>query len=174
MTEIERLNRWLENFGRGPSGKILYRLVWSDKIFENRFGTFNDFSESGLFLRQVKETRLVRKYNYIKERWVFEKWAPGDLTANKETPDSLSGDYIPVYVFEDSKGNYLQPNERALKFIIDVMNGQVRKENPPSQEMLEDKEIENQVDTMMDSPDFRTSGATRNAVAYTKELKNVS
>src|SRR5882724_10009065 len=174
MTEIEKLNKWLENEGKSPDNKIIYRLVWSNKIFEHRFGLFHDFTESGLFIREIRETRLVRKYNYINERWILEKWAPGNLTANKETPNSLTGDYIPIYVFETSKGEYLAPNERSLKFILDFMRGRIRKDEEPPPEFLEKEEINNQIDTLLDHPSFKTSGPTRDSVAYAKGLKDVS
>lgn len=174
MTEVERLNKWLKDKGLSITGQVLYRLVWSNSTFEHRYGIFNDFTSSELFIRQVKETRLVRKYNYINERWILEKWAPGNLTANRETPDAMNGDYIPVYVFETKDGKYLAPTERALKFILDFMNGMVEKDREIPPELQEQKEIEAQVDSMMDAPEFRTTGPTRNAVAYTKGLKNVT
>jgi len=173
MTEIERLNKWLKSKGTSITGEVLYRLVWSDKIFEHRFGTYNDFTPSGLFIRSVTETRLVRKYSYINERWVFEKWAPGNLTASRELPDAINGDYIPVYVFEDNKGNYLSPTEKSLGFILNFMNGNIRKDDKVPPELLEEKEINNQIETMLDSPDIRTFGPTRDSVAYTKEIKSV-
>ena len=174
MTEIERLNKWLETKGKSPEGKVLYRLVWSDSIFENRFGTFNDFTESGLFVRQISEVRRVRKYSYINERFIFEKWAPGNLTANKELPDSLNGDYIPVYVFEDKEGKYLPPTEKSLSFIINFMNGRIEKDRTPSEQEIYDKEIAYEVEKMDTHPVFSTHGEAKDSVGYTKGLKNVT
>src|SRR5487761_29066 len=173
MTEVERLNKWLEKFGRSITGQVIYRLVWSNRIFEHRFGTFRDFTDSGLFIHEVKEVRYVRKYNYINERWIFEKWAPGNLTAHQENPDAMNGDYIPVYVFEDSKRRYLSPNEKSLKFIIDFMHGQIKQDAEIPQELIDAKEVEYIVDSMGDHPDFSTFGEIRNAIGYTKGLKGV-
>jgi hypothetical protein len=173
MTEAQRLNKWLETQGKSIDGHVLYRLIWSDKVYEHRHGLYRDFTESGLFLREVKETRLVRKYNYINERWILEKWAPGNLTAHKELPDALGGDYIPVYVFEDKKGNYLPPTEKVLQLILDFMGGKIRKPDEESQEAIEEKEIAYQMEEIGNHPDFSTFGDSRNAVGYTKGLKNV-
>lgn len=175
MTEIEHLNKWLiDQGGTALTGQPVYRLIWSDKALENRFGTFNDFTEGGLFIRQVTETRLVQKYNYIHERWILEMWAPGDLTAHKETPDAMNGDYIPVYVFEGKNRKYLAPTRKVLRFILGFMRGSIPQDEEIPQELLDDKEIENQVDSMMDHPDFKTSGPTRNSIAYTKGLRDVA
>jgi hypothetical protein len=175
MTEIERLNKWLEEQGKSPEGKFWYRLVWSNKILEYRRGLFRDFIEgTNILIREVVETRLVRKYNYIHERWVLEKWAPGNLAGSKEVPESYNGDYLPVYVFDSSTGVYLKPTEKVLKFIIDFMNGRIRKDDKKSQQYFEDQEINDFEKTLLDSPDIRTFGPTRNSIAYTKGLKNVS
>jgi hypothetical protein len=171
----ELLNTYLRSLGKSLTGQYIYRLVWSDKILENRYGTYNDFTESGLFIRSVTETRLVPKYNYIKDRWILEKWADGSLTRNKETPDASNGDYIPVYVFEDGKGNYLHPTRKVLEFLINSLNGRVRKDLEPDEKYIEEKETQSIYESLDDHPSwFKTSGESRNAVAYTKELKDVN
>jgi hypothetical protein len=171
----ELLNTYLKSQGKSITGQYFYRLVWSDKVLENRKGTFNDFTESGLFIRTVVETRLLPKYNYIRERWILEKWAPGSLTRNEETPDASGGDYIPVYVFEDSEGNYLPPTRKVLEFILAFLNGRVKKDSIPDEKYLEEKETQQIYESLDDHPSyFKTSGETRNAVAYTKELKDVT
>jgi len=173
MTEVEYLNKWLKDQGTSLEGKTIYRLIWSDSAFENRYGFFRDFTPGGLFIREVVETRKTRKYNYIHERWILEKWAPGNLTASKELPDAINGDYIPVYVFEDKKGNYLPPTQKALEFILNFMKGQVKQDEKIDPRILEEKEINYQIDTLLDSPDIRTFGPTRDSVAYTRGLKSV-
>ena len=174
MTEVERLNKWLETKGKSPDGKILYRLVWSDSIFENRLGTFNDFTESGLFVRQITEVRRVRKYSYIHERYIFEKWAPGNMTASRELPDAFSGDYIPVYIFEDREGKYLPPTEKSIEFILNFMNGRITKDRVLSEEEIDNKGIAHEVEKMDTHPMFATSGESRDSIGYTKGLKNVT
>lgn len=149
-------------------GHKIFRLVWSEEIFENRHGTFREFTESGLFIREVTEVRRVRKYGYIHNRWVFEMWAPGNLTRNPELPDADSGDYVPVYVFESRDGNYLPPNEKVVRFLISALQGKVKKDEAPSREYLEEREISKQMEMMEDHPAwFQTRpGNTRNAIWY--------
>ena len=168
----ELLNTYLKSQGKTLTGEYLYRLIWSEKALERRKGLFRDFTESGLFIREVIEVRLTKKYNYIKDRWILEKWAPGELTRNPETPDAVNGDYIPVYVFEDKDGNYLQPTEKVLRFIINCIDGKVNKDARFDEKYLEEKGIAQTVESFDDHPSwFKTSGDARNAIGYTKELK---
>jgi hypothetical protein len=173
LTEIEELNKYLKSQGISITGQTMYRLVWSESIFEYRRGLFRDFTKSGLFIREAVETRRVRKYNYIKERFILEKWAPGNLTNNPELPDSMNGDYLPIYVFEDKHGNYLPPNRKVLDFILDFMHGRINKDAEIDPKVLEEKEIKYTMESFEDAPDFKTSGEIRNAIAYTRGLKGV-
>jgi hypothetical protein len=163
----------LSKQGTSITGKVIYRLVWSEHIFEYRHGLFRDFTPSGLFIREVVETRKARKYNYIKERFILEKWAPGNLTANAELPDAINGDYLPIYVFEDKKGDYLAPTRKALEFIVNYMQGKVPQDEEIDPRILEEKEMKYMIESFEDVPDFRTSGEVRNAVAYARGLRNV-
>lgn len=168
MTEIEQLNSRIGAEYTSIDGRAMFRLVWSEEIFENRHGVFREFTPSGLFIREVTEVKRVRKYGYIHNRWIFEAWAPGNLTANPETPDAINGDYVPVYVFEDKNGQYLPPNEKVVRFIIASMHGKVRRDIIPSQEYLEERQIQRDVDAMDDHPAwFQTApGPGRNAIWY--------
>lgn len=166
--EIDALNRKIGSEYITLDGHQIFRLVWSESIFENRHGTFREFTESGLFVREVTETRRVRKYNYIHNRWIFEMWAPGNLTANRETPDAINGDYVPVYVFEDRGGHYLPPNEKVVRFLISALQGKVKKDEVPSREYLEQREIGAMEESMDDHPAwFQTRvGPGRNAIGF--------
>lgn len=166
--EIDALNKKIGSEYITLDGHQIFRLVWSEQIFENRHGTFREFTESGLFVREVTETRRVRKYNYIHNRWIFEMWAPGNLVANRETPDAINGDYIPVYVFEDRGGRYLPPNEKVVRFLISALQGKVKKDEVPSREYLEQREIGAMEESMDDHPAwFQTRvGPGRNAIGF--------
>ena len=167
MTDVENLNKYLISQGLSEDNKPLFRLVWSDGIYEHRHGLFRDYVlGTNILIREVTETRLVRKYNYINQRWILEKWAPGNLTYTKEIPGTESGDYIPVYVFEDKNGDYLPPNMKVLNFILAFLRGQIRKEDIPSQEYLDEKEIQLIEDELGNHPTFSTHGAARNSIAY--------
>lgn len=168
FSEIEMLNDRIGNEYMSIDGRRLFRIIWSESAFENRHGTFREFTESGLFIREVTETRRVRKYNYIHNRWIFEAWAPGNLTANRELPDATNGDYVPVYVFENKRGEYLPPNEKVVRFLIAAVYGKVKRDEVPSQAYLEEREIQQQVESMDDHPSwFQTRpGEARNAIWY--------
>ena len=168
IQEVDALNKKIGSEYMTLDGHKIFRLGWSESLFENRHGTFREFTEGGQFLREITETRRVRKYNYIHNRWIFEMWAPGNLVANPETPDAINGDYVPIYVFEDRHGGYLPPNEKVVRFIIAALHRKVRQDEIPSQEYLDQREIEHQVEMMDDHPSwFQTRpGAARNAIWY--------
>lgn len=119
MTEVERINKYLvESFGATLQGKPLWRLVWSDKQFEYRHGTFHEFWND-IFLRSETTTKLRPKYSHVKERWILERYFPSEFTQCAELPEaSLAGSYEPIYVFQDKEGNYLAPNLRVVDFFI--------------------------------------------------------
>jgi hypothetical protein len=166
MTDVEIINDWLSNQYRTLENRPVYRLVWSEDIFENRLGTFRIFTESGLFIREVTEVRKVRKYNYIHHRWIFEIFAPGNITRNSETPDAENGDYVPVYVFESGTGIYLMPTRKVVEFLISALEGKIKRDELPSDEYLSEREIQAVEDSLDDHPNwFQTRpGDTRNAV----------
>jgi hypothetical protein len=166
----ELLNTYLHSKGKSITGEYIYRLIWSDSILEHRKGTFNEFTESGLFIRTFTGVKLLPKYNYIKDRWILEKWAPGSITRNNETPDAYNGDYLPVYVFEDGDGNYLPPTRKVLEFILSALDGRIKRDIVPDEKYLEEKEVEDMVESFDDHPGyFKTSGDARNAVAFSKQ-----
>lgn len=173
--DVEYLNAYLNTQERTITGKPIYRIVWSETILENRHGIFRDYVEgTNILIREVDDIRLVKKYSYIRERWVLEKWADGKVAFNKELPDSINGDYIPVYVFEDGKGKYLPPNRKVVDFILAYFRGNVTKDGIPSEAYLEEQETRRIEDELDNHPHFKTSGETRDSIAYTKGLKDVS
>lgn len=122
LTEtIDSINRQLVDlFGIDTAtGLSMWKIVWSEDQFEHRLGTYEDFTESGLWIRTVTEVRWVPKYRqWIRNKYVIERLViipevnEGELPANK-----LS--YEPIYVFETNSGQYLPPRVDAAKFVID-------------------------------------------------------
>ena len=168
MTEEHKdLNKFLrETYGKTLSGKTIFRLVWSEDVTEIRKGEFNEFYGK-IFLRTVVGARELKKYNYISNRFILEAWINSDLSSNGEVPNAVNGDYVPVWVFEDAENKPLPVNQKVLSFIIAAVRGQVRKDQIISEKEQEEKEIAQMVESMDDHPsDFKTSGPTRNAVAY--------
>lgn len=117
MPDITLLNNILSNVGKSEEGHVFYRIVWSDKQLEYRDGEFNEFC-GPLFLRTIKGVREVPKYPYLPERWILERWVPGLYAYTPEIPLSKWGSYEPLYVFEDSNGNYLEPTRKVVEFIV--------------------------------------------------------
>lgn len=115
---FREINEWLDRHLKTPQGLPVYKLVWSDDAREKRHGTFTDFTESGVYLRTVTETRLTRKYSYIRERWLLEKWFSPEYTISSELPESLKGGYELVWLFETRDEQYQAPTLRATQFLI--------------------------------------------------------
>ena len=142
---------FLSRFGNNPLGGPWYKLVWSDSETEIRHGTFNEFSDSGLYLRTVTDTRETPKYSYIKSRWILEKWIPPEKAYNAELPHSRNGSYEPLFVFEDRYGRPLEITYKALEFIIGADN-RVREKFTDRSEEIKAQEIEQIKDEIDSSP----------------------
>lgn len=170
--EHKSLNNWLQEFyGKTPTGKTRFRLVWSEDIFEYRKGEFNEFYGK-IFLRAIIGVREVKKYSYIHERFILEGWVDSDLSNNGEVPNAVNGDYAPIWVFEDKLRRPLPVTQKILAFIIASVQGRVKKDDDVSEKQAEEKEIQAQYESMDDHPSyFKTSGPARNAVAYDSGLR---
>lgn len=124
LTEpIESINQQLiDLFGIDTiSGKAIWRVVWSEDQLEKQYGTFNDFTTNGLFIRTVTETRIIPKYRqWIQQRYVLER-----LTVipdiNRDTLPESNVSYEPILVFETLKGEYKPPQVVECKFTIDCV-----------------------------------------------------
>lgn len=121
-------------------GRPIWRLVWSDLMTEKRQGEFNDFY-GDIFIRSYRGIREVRKYNYIKERWILEKFSPGQ---NPDISGDDGGSYEPFFVFESAKDDYLAPTLKVVEFIITMARQRVV--STPSErkavvEKAEDEEV---------------------------------
>ena len=120
---IESLNHQLiDLYGVDTvTGQAMWRIVWSEDQFEHRYGTFTDFTPSGLYIREVTETRYVPKYRqWIKEKYVLEQLVGIPEVSMKELPATKMS-YEPIYPFQTDSGKYLPPRLDASKFVIDVL-----------------------------------------------------
>lgn len=121
--KIETINKHLADlYGIDTiTGQQMWRVVWSEDQYEHRYGTYEDSTPSGLYLRTVTEVRYVPKYKqWIKEKYVLERLVLipvinlADLPATKVS-------YEPMYPFETSSGQYLPPRLDAAQFIIETV-----------------------------------------------------
>jgi|SRR5579864_7126197 len=134
------IHKWLKEQEKMLNGKLVWRLVWSEALTEKRTGQFNDFY-GDLFIRSFTGTREVRKYNYVKDRWILEKFCPGN---NPEVSNESGGTYEPFFVFESCDGKFLHPTLKVVQFIVDMARQRVVSTPSERKDMVsrsEDEEI---------------------------------
>lgn len=130
MESLETVNTRLKDYYGSVDGMPRYRLSWSEDQYEERYGTFNDFTPEGLYLRTVTEVRRVQKYaEYIREKYLLERLTVVPIINQEELLNKVS--YEPVWVFEDNKGNPLPalkivPPFGAMKFVIEQLEENMR------------------------------------------------
>lgn len=125
LTEtIETINRQLiDSYGIDTvTGDAMWRVVWSEDQFENRFGTYDDFVPgTNIYLRTVTEVRYVPKYRqWIKERYVLERLVVVPEENFKDLP-GVKVSYEPMFPFQDNYGNYLPPRIDACRFVVNCV-----------------------------------------------------
>ena len=128
---IDEINKKLaEKYGLEVSSKRpIFRLVYSNTVTEKRLGDFSDFTNSGLFIRAVREVREVLKYNYLRDTWVLERlnWVGGE---NPELPEARGYSYECVWAFRDKFGTPLYPHFNIIELMLNIMiNGPKEKKS---------------------------------------------
>lgn len=147
--------------------KQRFRVVFSNDQIITRYGTFNDYLEgTEIFIRTVTETRQVKKYPHLHERWIVERLIPNtysDTEGEKGTnyiyeclyafPEGLSlnwraVDFLIAHIFKRVKGQdklRLAKTEKELQYLEDGEREKRRQEirdaidSTPLQVMLHDK-----------------------------------
>ena len=118
------------------TGQPIWRISWSDDQYEKRL---MDCTPTGvqLIFPQVFE---VRKYPYIREKYVLERLVVVPEINQSELLD-VKLSYEPIWVFQDSDGNYLPPLLLAAKFVVDTVYAAIGKKSLRSYiESPEDKQ----------------------------------
>lgn len=120
--DIETINSQLASlFGIDiSSARPMFRVSWSEDQREQRFGTWEDFTASGVFVRRVTEARTAPKYSWIKERYVLERLVAVP-EANQAELCGAKVSYEPVWVFRASDGKYLPPRLDVCQVIINTL-----------------------------------------------------
>jgi len=119
--DINQVNARLRlHYGSNLVGLPFFRLVFSDRQLEKRFGVYQEFYGK-IFLREFVGVREVPKYNYLKGKWVLERWIPPAYAYTPDIPDSSEGSYEPIYVFQDAAGNALPVVEEFVDKVIDTI-----------------------------------------------------
>lgn len=115
LEPIEEINKkLLDHFGRFENGEANFRIVWSDDQLEKRL---MDYTDEGLQLLNP-EVRTVKKYSYIKSKYVLERLVPVP-EYNAELTTKLS--YEPLWTFEDQEGRPIPPTFIGAKILIDIV-----------------------------------------------------
>lgn len=166
----------LEYFGTGRnSEKQLFRLVWSEGLTEKRFGIFSKWY-GHIYLGEETGVKEVKKYNWVKERWVLEVYTP---TQKSVLDIKLGDDYETVWVFQDNKGEYLRPIWPVVEilcktWINQVVNPKKRTEKMDASdyEIQLNKEVEDFIDMLEVSTPMQTRFRYGEAVILPGEKKD--
>src|SRR5262249_7313637 len=69
---LDFLNKQIKEKYGYKRGIPRFRIVWANDEFEKRFGTYTDWTNNGVLIREVTEVRLVPKYPIAKDRYILE------------------------------------------------------------------------------------------------------
>lgn len=119
----EHINELLINhFGTDTiTGLPMWRVSWAPDHFEKRFGKYIDYTESGIFIREVTEVRELPKYPHLQKHYVLEHLVGVPEFQQKELAGAKIS-YEPMHPFWDNNMEYLPPSFVVSKFIIDTVN----------------------------------------------------
>src|SRR5947207_3865565 len=81
-----------------------FRVVWSEDKYEKRW---TEYTNDGFRLLQSEVRELPKYRQWIQEKYVLEGLTVVPTLVENELVEPLS--YEPIWVFEDGKGNALEP-----------------------------------------------------------------
>ena len=168
MESIETLNQRLtDTYGKDFLNRPRFRIVHSETQFEKRLGTYTDYL-GDIFLREVTEVRLVKKYGFVKGKFILEMVSPKvDSTVKNHNG------YEALFVFQTDKGDYLEPIWRAIEYIIYMVQLPISKDSPNTLAENEAKDIEAERQFILDYMSRPFDGALSFGEAVTvPEMKN--
>ncbi len=122
--DIDRINvTLLDHYGRLENLQT-WRIVWSTDQREWRYGTYEDFTTEGIFIREVTERREVPKYaQWAPDKWVLERLIVVPVDSSPDHPQiDTALSYEPLWTFQDD----LPPEWVAVKFIVDSVHENMR------------------------------------------------
>lgn len=116
--QIKTLNQRLkDNFGRFENGEAIWRIVFSDDQLEKQHGTFREYDQSGNFIREYQGVKEVKKYEWIRGKYLLERYTPVPFQNKYELVEAKVS-YEPVWVFEDKNGSPLPPIWDVIEIVI--------------------------------------------------------
>lgn len=124
QSEIDDLNKWLEDrYGR-QFDHPRYRVVWSDDQFEKRWVSA---TSEGIQLLN-REVREVPKYkHYIRERYLLERLVECPIGCETDLTVNISYECIHNFsVMSDPERAALYPKKIAMEFVIETLEENMR------------------------------------------------
>jgi len=175
---VEDINRIIKVHGTNQYGDPLFRVVFSDDQTERRNGIYEDYS-GDIYVKTVKEIREVKKYPWVKAKWILERWASGEISHHPSLVSDKNGVFICVYVFQDINQNYLPPLLKVTEIVIsNLLHPRMKsealaqdKEILSKEEKIEVDKIEEEIIIQSDELASKDSKSRRESmsVGYTKE-----
>jgi len=140
--EIDLLNVQLDDIYGRLSDRPSWRIVWSEDQFEQRYGTYEDRTPEGFFIREVTERRNVPKYRqWVHLKWVLERL----LVVPDEDPDHPTIDsklsYEPLWVYENDS----PPDWGSVKFVVDQVYDNMAQKNNRMGPKYKDPRLDNKL-----------------------------
>lgn len=121
---IDAINLELARDYKVYDGRPLFRIVWSEFLYETRIGDFTDYYGS-IIIREVHGVREVPKYKYFKapcfvlEKLVFINRISELRELLKELPEAGNGSYECLYRFANMKTEEpLSVNRNVVEIIL--------------------------------------------------------
>jgi len=117
----ERINKLLiEKFGVDTvTGLPMWRVAWAPDQYNKRRGTFRDFTEGGIFIREVTEVREVPKYPHLRGLYILEL-LQGIPTINEKDLPTARISYECIHPYMHAIHNtYLPPHWIFTEWVID-------------------------------------------------------
>lgn len=153
MEKLETINqRLLDYFGRFDDGSSpRWRVSWSKDHTERRFGTYDKFSEHGVWTGQVTEWREVPKYGYMTPQWILERVV--GIPEGTDLDAKMSYECMWAFGF-DPFGNPLPPKWEAIEIVIATIAANMAKPKggvqyeTPFEEMQTPEAIQARIDAM--------------------------
>src|SRR3990167_4401411 len=175
---VDDINSQIKKHGSNDYGEPIFRVVFSDEQVENRWGTYNEYS-GDIFLRSFTGIKEVKKYPWIKSKWILERWVSCELAAHPDLHNDKNGLYICVYVFQDANNNYLPPLLKVSEIVIynllhprsysEILSQdieiEVNKDEAEINKMEEDFKIESDISATKDQNSQRETSS----VGYVKD-----
>lgn len=148
-TEAKVINMALE-FTHGRDvvrDKPKFRIVWSTIESEVRYGHYSVYYMEHIFLRDETGYLTVAKYPDAGDRWVLETFVYAPIA---EVPESKNGHYEPLYVFRNSKGEYLPPLLDICHIIIKSLRANNIREIINELGRMDSKKLEKEIEYFKD------------------------